>query len=167
MMRLFAIILVFCVLLMQACKIYSFTGASVPPEAKTVSVKFFPNQAPIVKPTLSQTFTEKLRDKMVSQTGLLLVDGSGDLHFEGRITDYNIAATAIQANEAAALNRLTITVEVVFENRFAESQSFETRFSRYADFDSKSSLSAVEDMLIEEINEALVDDIFNRAIVNW
>ncbi|MBU0488724.1 MAG: hypothetical protein KKA07_01330 [Bacteroidetes bacterium] len=166
-MRLYIIIIGVCSLFLGACHIYSFTGASIPPEAKTVSVKYFPNQASIVKPTLSQSFTEKLRDKITSQTSLILVERAGDLQFEGRIVDYSVAPTAIQSNETAALNRLTITVEVKYENKFDEKQNFDTRFARYADYESSQSLSAVEDQLLEQINEALVDDIFNKALVNW
>jgi len=41
---------------------YSTTGASIPVEARTVSVQFFENRAPLVEATLSQKITEALRD---------------------------------------------------------------------------------------------------------
>ena len=52
------------------CDVYSFTGASISPEIKTISIASFPNQASLVQPSLSQVFTEKLKDKFVSQTNL-------------------------------------------------------------------------------------------------
>jgi Lipopolysaccharide-assembly len=161
-------ILVF-ILALQAtgCGVYSFTGASIAPEVKTVSVAFFPNRASLVQPSLSQTFTEKLRDKFVSQTNLTLLERGGDLTFDGSITDYNTQPIAIQGNEQAALNRLTISVKVKFENLKDPKQNFESSFTRYADYDSRQELSSVEQDLINEICNQLVDDIFNRAVINW
>lgn len=154
-------------LLAAGCGVYSFTGASIPPEVKTVSVAFFPNKASLVQPSLSQTFTEKLRDKFVSQTNLTLLESNGDLRFEGYIADYNSQPIAIQGNEQAALNRLTISVKVKFENTKDPKQNFESTFTRYSDYDSRQDLTSVEISLIGEICTQLVDDIFNRAVINW
>jgi len=162
------LLLIYCSLpLVWGCGVYSFTGASIPPETKTVSVDFFPNRASLVQPSLSQTFTEKLRDKFVSQTNLTLTEARGGLAFEGSITDYSSQPIAIQGNEQAALNRLTITVKVKFENSADPKQNFESSFSRFADYDSRQALSTVELDLIGEICNQLVDDIFNKAVINW
>lgn len=162
----YVLYLLSCVYL-TGCHVYSFTGASISPEIKTVSVQFFPNRAPIVQPSLSNAFTEKLKDKFVSETSLALVKQSGDLTFEGAIIDYNTQPTAITGNDNAALNRLTVTVSVKFTNTKDSKLDFETNFSRYADYDSKQSLAVVEQDLITQINAQLVDDIFNKALVNW
>jgi hypothetical protein len=152
---------------LQGCGVYSFTGASISPEVKTVSIKYFPNRSSLIQPALSQAFTEKLRDKFVSQTNLRQITENGDLMFEGYISDYRTQPVAIQGTETAALNRLTITVNVKFTNQKDEKQNFETNFSRYADYDSKKSLAEVEQTLIDEIDKQLVDDIFNKAVSNW
>lgn len=155
-------------LLTAACKInYSFTGGSIHPEAKTVSVSYFQNKASLVQPTLSQTLTDALKDKLSSQTKLSLVQGMADYHLEGEITDYTTRPMAIQGNETAALNRLTITIAVRFSDRINPNKNFETNFSRFDDYPSSRNLSEVEDQLIKNITESLVDDIFNRAFVNW
>lgn len=152
----------------SACKIkYSFTGASISPDIKTVSIQYFQNYAPIVQPTLSQVFTEKMKDKFTSQTNLSLVKSSGDLNFEGSITSYSTQPIAIQGNETAAMNRLTITINVKFTNAKNEKQNFEKPFSFYADYDSKISLAAKENELIKQITDRLVDDIFNASVSNW
>lgn len=150
-----------------SCGIYSFTGASIPPEARTISVAFFPNDAPLVQPTLSQRFTDELQTKFLRQTNLRLVDNGGDLHFEGSITGYSTTPTAIAGDDRAALNRLTITVRVKFVNEYDEKNSFERTFSRFYDYPSDLSLSQIENEAIDIINEALVEDIFNQAVVNW
>lgn len=156
------------ILLLYSCRMsVSLTGGTVDPRAKTVAITTFQNNAALVNPTLSQTFTTALKDKIQGQTPLTIVGGNGDYELEGEIINYDIAPVAIQGNETAAMNRLTITVRVRFTNSFDEEQNFEQTFSRYADYSSSQSLSSVESTLVSEINDALSDDIFNKAFVNW
>jgi hypothetical protein len=153
------------VVLLQGC--YSFTGASIDPKVKTVSVALFPNYAPIAQVTVSQKFTEALKDVFISQTNLTLVREAGDLRFEGAITRYEAVPLAIQGNEIAAQTRLNMTVNVKFTNTIDETQSFEKSFTQFEDFSSTENLSTVEDQLIESINEKLTQDIFNASVSNW
>jgi hypothetical protein len=150
-----------------SCGVYSLTGASIPPQATTFSVNYFTNMAPIVQPTLSQVFTDGLKDKFQRQTRLRLTNGTGDLHFEGVISGYSIQPQAMGANDRAAQNRLTITVRVKFINEFQPENDFEKNFSRYYDYDSSLNLSNIEGQAIDAITEQLVEDIFNAAVVNW
>ena len=158
---------VFASILLSACGIYSFTGASISPDAETVSIGYFQNNASMVQPTLSNSMTESLKDQFISQTNLNLTDASGDLQFEGEITGYKVKPIAIQANETAAQNRLTISVKVTFTNTLDENQNYSQSFSHYADFDSSQDLSSVETELIGQIVEVLSENIFNKAVANW
>ncbi len=162
-------ILLFAICLFSAssCGVYSFTGASIPPEAKTISIQYFQNNALLVEPLLSDEFTNALRDRFMSQTSLNMVNQSGDLAFEGEITDYRTSPVAIQSDQTAALNRLEIKVNVRFTNRFDESTNFETQFTQYMEYPSEQDLNAVKSQLITEIVEMLVDDVFNKSVVNW
>ena len=162
-----AVLVMALALICQGCGIYSFTGASIPAEAKTVSVAYFPNHAQLVNPLLSNDFTSALRDAMMNQTPLDMVESGGDLAFEGEITDYRTTPVAITAAQTAAMNRLTITVKVRFSNRFDETKDFEQSFSHYEDYPSEQELNSVQDGLTAVIVEALVEDIFNKALVNW
>jgi hypothetical protein len=153
--------------MITSCISYSFSGASIPPAAKTATVKTFPNNASMVNPTLSNMFTEDLRTKIQSQSNLTLVDYSGDLSFEGEITQYYTQPIAIQGDQTAALNRLTITINVRYTNRFDEKQNYEQSFSRYLDYSSSKNLSEVESDLTKQISELLIEDIYNKAFANW
>ena len=153
--------------LLTACGIYSFTGASIPAEAKTVSVQYFSNKAATVQPTLSQVFTERLKDVFVEQTNLTLSENEGDLAFSGYISKYQIKPMAIQSNETAWQNRLTIEVNVTFKSTIDTKTNFEQIFSRYSDYNSSENISEIEETLIDEISKELVEDIFNKAVVNW
>ncbi|MEI7896422.1 MAG: LptE family protein [bacterium] len=153
---------------MCSCRVsYSFTGASISPNVKTVSIPNFPNNAGLVVPTMSRTVTDALRDYFTSQTNLNLVDRNGDLNLEGTITQYAVQPVAIQGNETAAMNRLTIVVSVKFTNKTDTKQNWENTFSRYQDYSSAYNLSSVQDALIRDITDQLVQDIFNKAVVNW
>lgn len=153
---------------LSGCTIkYSFSGASIPEQARTLSVGYFRNRAPSVQPTLSSTFTDRLKEYLVNNSNLNLIDGFADLQFTGEITGYSVNPTSIQSDDKAAMNRLTITVQVRYVNRFDTKSNFSQSFSRYRDYDANLSLSSVESGLIEEITEELVDDIYQRAFVNW
>ena len=153
---------------LQACKTnYSFTGAAIAEDVKTVSVKTFQNFAPLANVNYSQTFSEALKNIFISQTNLSLANSDGDLQFEGSITNYQISSIAIQGNETAAKNRLTITVKVKFTNTKDKKQDFETDFTRFADYDSSVNISSIEDGLIKEINDQLTQDIFNKSVGSW
>jgi len=154
-------------LLLAGCGVYSFTGASIPPQAQTISVDYFPNDAPLVQPTLSQVFTEELQNIFTRQTNLRMIEGIGHLHFEGSITDYRTEPIAITGDDRAAMNRLTITVRVSYFNEFDEEAEFQRSFSRYYDYDSNLSLAQIENDAIEVIVKELAEDIFNQAVVNW
>lgn len=149
------------------CGVYSFTGASIPPEAKTISITSFQNKAEIVQPALTQMFSEKLRDRFSTQTNLNLVPRNGDLHLEGEITGYSTSPVAISGQQQASLIELKITVNVRFFNKFDPKTNFETSFSRYERYESNLNLTEVEESLIATITDVLVDDIFNKSVVNW
>lgn len=155
-------------LLLASCKVnYSFTGASIPPNIKTISIHYLKNTAALVKPTLSQQLTEELRNRFTTQTNLTPVTSNGDFDISGEITNYTTAPVAIQGNQTAALNRLTVTINVRFVNKYEEKQNYETSFSRYVDYPSSQTLASVEGQILEEIIGYLVDDIFNKTAVNW
>lgn len=153
--------------LLVSCGIYSFTGASIPSEAKTVSVQYINNKAATVQPSLSQVFTERLKDMFLEQTNLTLSENESDLSFSGYISKYQIKPMAIKANETAGKNRLTIAVKVTYNNSLDSENNFEHTFSRYRDYDSAQNISDIENTLIEEITNELAEDVFNKAFVNW
>lgn len=157
-------------LFISACGIrYSFSGGSIPADMKTVTVHFIENQAAIVYPILSETLTERLKARIRSQSRLSQVSSDGDGIFEGTITNYTIGPAAVEAGtDRAALNRLTITVNIKYTNSVQPDDSFELPFSRYKDFSSASQpIQAQEEQIVRDIVEMLTEDIYNRAFANW
>jgi len=155
------------ILLLSSCGIYSFTGISISPDVKSVSILVFVNNAPLVVPSLSQKLNIQLRNKFINTTNLSLIDNGADLQFSGEITGYTVTPIAAQAGETAALNRLTVTVNVDFVNKKDEKQNYNSTFTKFADFDSNKDLNQVQELLIDDITEQLTEAIFTKAVVNW
>jgi len=154
-------------IVLNSCKIsYSFTGASTE-GLRTVSIQTFQNRASLVQPGLSRMLTDALIDKCKAQTNLSTVTGLGDANFEGEITDYNTRPLTVGADAQAATNRFTITIRVKLTNSAKPDNNFEQSFSRYEDYPASRELSQVEAELTDKIVELLVEDIFNKAFVNW
>lgn len=157
---------------LNSCIKYSFSGATIPADARTVSIPFFPNNAALVSPILSTTFTEALQDRFQRQTKLSLVRENGDLAFEGEITGYQSQMSSVTSNTGdgtagAAMNRLVITVRARFTNSFQPEYNYDRSFSQYAEYPSTEMLQNVEGTLIPEIVDMLVEDIFNAAVAQW
>ncbi len=162
-----ALLATFLTLLVGCSVKYSFTGASIPREVNTVTVENFPNLAPIVNPTLSSAFSERLRERFLQQTSLSLVEVGGDFEFSGEITRYSVEPAGMQGNERAALNRLTIGVHVKFVSRFDEKANYDRTFSAYEDFPAAQDLPSVEQGLCTAILEKIIEQVFNAAVANW
>jgi hypothetical protein len=152
---------------LSACKIYSFTGANLSPDVKSVTIDLLDNRAASAPASYAQIFTEKLKLKMVTEANLKQVNADGDLHFSGYVTAYNVSALAPTAQVQTGVNRLNITVHIEFVNATDEKDKWGQDFTRYAEFPATELLSNRESQLIEEINKQLVDDIFNKALVKW
>ena len=156
-----------CLLLVACSGGYSFTGASIPPGAKTISVATFPNYASTVNPQLSQKLSDDLRQMFASQTSLSVSEEDGDLQLSGEITGYETRASALSSSDEVSMNRLTITIKVHFVNSVDPEADFDQSFSRYRDYAATQDFSSVESGLMSEIVSELCEDVFNKAVVNW
>ena len=155
-------------LLVHSCGIYSFSGTSIQPDVKTVTINYFEYKALRVNPSLSNDLTEALKDKFRKMTRLEQVEMDGDIEVTGTVTGYDVRAMAVTAEEVASQNRLTVTIKISFTNRKHPEDDFPDKsFSAYSDYDSTQSLDAVEATLCEEIIEKLCEDIFNATVDNW
>lgn len=149
---------------------YSFTGGSIPQGMKTYAVLYFENIAPMVYTTLSQDFTEGLKERIRTQSSLSQVNDDGDAIFEGTITNYTITPASVQAGgvDRAANSRLSVTVRVKYTNRLDETgeSNFEESFTQFEEF-AGSDVTSFEASLVQSLIKKLTEDIYNRAFANW
>jgi len=158
----------------QSCGVYSFTGSTLGPDVKTISIQTFTNNALLGPSNMSVTFTEEIKDYFQQNTGLILVDQEGDIQLEGYIENYTLTPVAASAssssNDANLANqsRITISISAVYINTKDDQFDFDRRFSNFRDFDQATTdLSQVEEQLVDEIFEQIIIDIFNSSVANW
>lgn len=152
---------------LNSCSVYNFTGTGKI-DAKTFQVNYFQNNAELVEPGIERTLTLRLQDLIQNQTNLNLTNSNGDLMYEGEITDYRISPMTATADQKAAQNRLTITVNVRYTNKNKEADNFEKRFSFFYDYSGESQL--VGSQLTEALDvifERITQDIFNESLAKW
>lgn len=166
-LRLFsALILISAFSSLSSC--YTLSGSSIDPNWETIRISTFPNFASYQNPNLSREFTTALQDIFNNRTKLALTNSEdADLQIEGEITSYQQSSVAIQANEVAGKNRLTVSVRVRYQNNKDESKSFDKSFSAYEDFDGNMTLMQAEDSLLDSILEQLTSQIFNAIAMDW
>lgn len=164
-MKPFVLIFLFA-LTLKGCTIkYGLIDGSI--DADTFSVEIFEEQAANAPSGYGATFTDFLKDFIISRTKLNLKNKSADIEIQGSITYFNTSPISVQGDNTAALNRLNITVAVTVINNITEEDSFEANFSQFSDFDASQDLSNVQDALLEDINGKLSQDIINRLTSNW
>lgn len=153
--------------IVKSCGIYSFSGTSIQPDVKSITVYNIENRAMRINPSLSNSLTEGLKDKYRRLTKLNFMNEGGDLIVEGQITGYETASIAVTAQEVAAQNRLSVTLKITFTNTKYPKDNFEKSYAAFEDYPSTSSLDAVEARLVESIIEKLTEQIFNDTVANW
>ena len=160
------------VFIVFGCKFYSFTGASIPENAETVQVNLFVNDAAnsigsTFEPGLDRDFTNAMQEVLINQTNLELTGANGDLIYEGEITEYRVTPTTATAQQTAAQNRLTVTINVRYINTNNEEDNFEKKFSYFYDFPDTAQLQSVKSNAHDEIFERITQDVFNQSLAKW
>ncbi|HEY4936439.1 MAG TPA: LPS assembly lipoprotein LptE [Puia sp.] len=158
-------------LAMSACKIYSFKDVSIPPEVKTIRIGFIENRARYVDPQLSPQLTDKLKQKISNQTKLTQIQSdNADYDVTAYVSEYNVTTAGV-SNQAASIDRLTVSIHITLKNRLADQKlgtpDFETDISRNFDFPATQSVNDAEASLTPQIVSQMTDDLFNRLFSNW
>ncbi|TAG57703.1 MAG: hypothetical protein EAZ27_02315 [Cytophagales bacterium] len=159
--------LILIALLVSSCRVYNFSGSSLSPDLKTISISNFANEVGTGPARMAQNFTEKLKDYYSSNTSLKIVKSNADLYLDGAIVGYQLTPLAPTGQETASQNRLTISIKYKYENTKDSTQNVSLQTNQYADFAQNVSFSSVENEKIDEIIEKLLLDIFQKTTANW
>ena len=164
--RIFLLVL-FVISLLSGCRVYSFNGANIPAEIKTVRVQYIENKARYNNAQLSPGLTDKLRQKIVSQTKLTQVNNdNADYDVSGYISQYDVSTSAI-SDQKVATNRLTVAVTLTLLDRKTGKEPRNISASRSFDFSASLTLPQAELQLNDEIVRNLADEIFNQLFSDW
>ena len=156
-------------LVLNGCAIsYKFNGANINYQTThSISISDFPNNAPMVNPTLSNALSEGIRDIYQRQTRLQVLSKGGDLELEGEIVGYDITQGAISADSYASESKLTIRVTVHFTNNIYPEESFDKTYSVFRTFDASRLLTDVQDELCNAMITEIAENIYNDTVAKW
>ncbi len=146
---------------------YTFRGASLDPNLKTIQIQNFQFQTAGGPPNLSLQFNEKLKEYFQRNTSLKTTNVNPDLMFEGAIIGFTVEPKAASSDDKGGLNRLTITISVKFTNAKNDEKSYDQEFSFYRDFAQTQTITAVQGELVPKILDQIVLDIFNKTAGEW
>jgi len=146
---------------------YSFNGASLDPNLKTLQVSNIRMETAGGPANLSLEINEKLKEYFQRNTSLKINNKNPDLTIEGSITGYELTPQAPTGDDKAGLNRLTLRIQFRLTNRLDEDKNFEQEFSFYQDFPQSQTLSQVEKTLIPKLVDQIILDLFNKIAGDW
>jgi hypothetical protein len=146
---------------------YSFKGFGISEDLRTYYVMDFRNTTPNAPPTIQQTFSEQLKEKISRESRLTFDDQNPDITFSGSITRFSVTAVAPERDATTAANRLDVAVSVTYENARNTEDRWTQTFSFFLDFPPDRNLLDVQDDLLDQIFDQIIEDIFNRAFTNW
>ena len=149
----------------SAC--YTFSGISISENVKTFYVIRFKDNAPNAPPTLAQTLTFALDQKIRTEARLVENQITPDIEFIGTLVDFRVTSEAPRANETTALNRLTVTTAIEYVNNVETDKGWKKNFSHFFDFPSTQDLSSVQEAALQEIVDQIMEYIFNEAFADW
>ncbi|MBZ4191005.1 LPS assembly lipoprotein LptE [Niabella beijingensis] len=150
----------------SGCGVYKFKDVSIPDSISVVRIGIIQNKASYVNPQLAPELTERLKQKVVSQTRLKQTNGDdGDWDINCTITSYSFATSGV-SNQRANTNRLNVGVHIeVRDNHSQKTNKYDV--TRSFDYDGTLALQQAEQGLKSEMLRSLSDDIFNRIFSNW
>jgi len=142
---------------------------STPEEWKSFSVKTFESTAPNCPLSYNANLTEYVKNALQNNTRLSLntTTGAGEVFIEGVVTNYQVLPIAIQNNNNAVQNRLTISVQFTINVSSPKEDIMNLSATRFADFSASTNLVSIENQLLEDINSQLAQDLINKLLGNW
>lgn len=148
---------------------YTFKGISIDPNDRTFYVRTFETQANNAPPTMGLDFTERLKDKIRQETRLNFNDENPDIEISGKVADFRVELVAPKPGEVVSQNKLVVVYRVNLTNNLDDKRSWtsEKTFQHFAEFSNTADLLSVQDQLIKDINDQILEDIFNAAFNNW
>lgn len=149
------------------CRVsYGLRDVSIPDSIRTVKVNFIENKARYVNPRLSPALTDKLRQKIVSQTRLVQTNSdNADWEISGYVNDYSVSTSGI-SQQQSTINRLNVSVHMTLLKRKGNDQK-EYDVSHSFDFPASLTLQDAEAQNADRIIRDMTDEIFNHIFSDW
>ncbi|WP_439882987.1 LptE family protein [Pontibacter sp. MBLB2868] len=168
--KVLALVLPLLLLACGGCGIYSLSGSTLPPDVKTISIQNFENPTGEGPANLTNIVTNNFKNFYRRNTNLNIAQRDGDLQLEGQIVSFTYTPAAIQregVQDIAGLNRLTLGIQVRYNNTKNPEKNFDQLFSISQDFQQDVDVTQISPAAIEQLTERLVTDVFNKTVADW
>jgi hypothetical protein len=153
---------------------YSFTGASVPANLKTIAIPLVDDQSGFGEPGLREEFTTALTNLFISDNSLEVADRTGaDAILEGVITSVSDAPAVIQGPatgqqaEQVSKRRITITAKFTMQDMKLHRKMWEKSFSNWGDYDTGGGGASQRQTGIQEAIRKVTEDILQETVSGW
>jgi hypothetical protein len=149
------------------CWYYSLTGATIPAHITTIAVPLVVDRSVGAPAGLDQRLTELLIDRFAGRTRLTLVsdENAADAVLYAEISRYATQPVAVTGGEVAALNRVTISVDIRYMDRVEDRERLARAFSQNDTYNATDLALAVT--TADRVLSQIADDVFTAATSDW
>ncbi len=145
------------------CGLYSFSGSILPSHIKTVAVPLFEDKT--AEFGIDQKLTDSLIDAISNDNTLKISNlGNSDSILKGIILQVKDTAGEYDQNEVASDFRVTITIEVSFEDTQKQKILWKETWTQFGIYDAS---EIDRESGIEDAIGKLSTDILNRTVSEW
>jgi hypothetical protein len=147
--------------------VYSFTGASVPSNLKTVAVPLVDDQSGFGEPGLRESFTTQLIQLFTNDNSLEVTDrGTADSILEGAIMSIIDAPAVVSQGEQVTRRRITVTARFVFQDTKKRKKLWDKNLSNWGEYDSGGGLSQRQTGLQDALRK-ISEDVLLETVSGW
>ena len=155
--------------LLAGCGVYSFSGATIPARLQTVAVPLAEDRSTGGPPAMDRLLTDALVDRFADRSRLSLEpdEAEADAVVRAVIEQFSVAPAAVTSEDnLATLNRVSLAVRVVVEDRVEPGELLARTFTATEDYVPAAGLQGEADAAAAAL-EQIARDAFTAATTDW
>lgn len=162
------LLILFIILLINGCGIYTFRGRTPPEGIKSIAIPIFNDESGFSEAGLKENFTESLKKKVIDDNTYILADRNvADGIILGTIVSVRDEPLVISGNENVTKRKIVINVKIRFENLKNQRLISETNYENWGEYDSSGSGFSNRNNGILIAMEKICEDIIINITSNW
>lgn len=145
---------------------YSFTGGSVSPHLKTISVATASDNSGFGNPAFREFFTQQIIAKFRNDNSLTLVDDNANARLSPVIISIVDATVSVSAGELEHERKVSVTVEGEYFDAVKNKQKWKKSFSNSKVYEAADGQTGREQAILNALRE-IADDMFLDVVSEW
>ncbi len=161
------LILLLCMFYFE-CGVYGFRGNNPPAGINSIAVPTFNDVSGFSSPELADNFTQRLKTKIINDNTFRIADRNiADAILKCTVTNVRDEALSISSGETVSRRKVTVTVNVEFQNLKTQKVVWTKVFENYGEYNSSnnsfSDRAAGLNLAVDRISEDILIDLTS----NW